>query len=39
MAGAEKDFDACLRLDPSLKRSLEEQIEQVKRTLADRHQH
>jgi tetratricopeptide (TPR) repeat protein len=34
MAAAEKDFDQCLKQDPKLRPSLEEQIEQAKRKLA-----
>lgn len=34
MAGADKDFAECLRLDSKLKPLLEEQIEQAKRRLA-----
>jgi tetratricopeptide (TPR) repeat protein len=33
---AEKDFDQCLKLDPTLKTLLEEQIEQAKQRLAAR---
>jgi len=30
VAAAKKDFDACIGLDPKLKRALQEQIEQTK---------
>ena len=34
MAGAERDFEECLRLEPNLKPLLEEQIGKAKRRLA-----